>query len=186
MTTLRPPQPTSEATTKTMKANKGKNTGPEIKVRRMLRGIGYPGYRLNWKKSPGRPDIAYPGHRLAIFVNGCFWHRCPICDMPLPKSHVEYWEEKFRRNVERDARNLKDLEESGWTVVVIWECRLKKEPQAVSDELAEVLGRLYGNRRLERLRNGRGRRLPAGRRRKGRRRRGPTSRCVAFFPADFA
>ena len=118
-----------------MKANKGKDTGPEMKVRRMLREIGYPGYRLNWKKSPGRPDIAYPGHRLAIFVNGCFWHRCPICDMPLPKSHVEYWGEKFRRNVERDARNLRDLEGSGWTVVVIWECRLKKEPMAVSNEL---------------------------------------------------
>ena len=144
MTALRPPPPTSEATTKTMKSNKGKDTGPELKVRKMLREAGYPGYRLNWKKAPGRPDIAYPGHRLAIFVNGCFWHRCPICDMPLPKSHVDYWQEKFRRNVERDAEKTKELEDSGWKVVVIWECRLKKEPEEVSSELKDVLDVLYG------------------------------------------
>ncbi len=144
MTSLRPPPPTSEATTKTMKSNKGKDTGPELKVRKMLREAGYPGYRLNWKKAPGRPDIAYPGHKLAIFVNGCFWHRCPICDMPLPKSHVDYWQEKFRRNVERDAEKTKELEDSGWKVVVIWECRLKKEPGEVSSELKDILDVLYG------------------------------------------
>lgn len=127
-----------------MKSNKCKDTGPEIAARRMLREIGYPGYRLNWKKAPGRPDIAYPGHKLAIFINGCFWHRCPFCDLPLPRSHEEYWREKFRRNVERDAEKKEELESSGWTVIVIWECQLKKEPEHVSEELAGILDRAYG------------------------------------------
>mgnify|MGYP002626540370 CR=1 FL=1 len=127
-----------------MKANKGKDTGPEVRVRRMLRGMGYPGYRLNWKKAPGKPDIAYPGHKLAIFVNGCFWHRCPVCNLPLPKSHAEYWEEKFRRNVERDAEKTRELEGSGWQVVVIWECRLRNEPESVGEELKGILDALYG------------------------------------------
>ena len=146
MASLRPPPPTSEATTKSMKSNKGKDTGPELAARRILRELGYPGYRLNWKKAPGKPDIAYPGRRLAIFINGCFWHRCPVCNPPLPKSHVEYWEEKFRRNVERDAEKTEELESSGWTVVVIWECRLRKEPEAVSEELSEILDRAFGGR----------------------------------------
>jgi DNA mismatch endonuclease (patch repair protein) len=64
--------------------------------------------------------------------------------MPLPKSHVDYWQEKFRRNVERDAEKTKELEDSGWKVVVIWECRLKKEPEEVSSELKGILDVLYG------------------------------------------
>ena len=67
-----PPAPTSGATTATMKANKGKDTSPEIMVRKALRLAGAPGYRLHWKGVPGRPDISYPGRKIAIFVNGCF------------------------------------------------------------------------------------------------------------------
>ena len=66
--------------------------------RKTLREIGLSGYRLHWKKAAGRPDIAYPGRKIAIFVHGCFWHRCPYCDLPLPKSHPEFWSEKFKRN----------------------------------------------------------------------------------------
>jgi DNA mismatch endonuclease (patch repair protein) len=109
-----------------MQGNKSKDTSPELKVRKLLREAGFPGYRLQWKKAPGRPDIAYPGRKIAIFVNGCFWHRCPKCQLPTPKTNPEYWEEKFRRNVERDQRKLKELEDAGWTVFVIWECDLKK------------------------------------------------------------
>lgn len=119
------PPPTSEATSKTMKANRGRSTGPEVVLRKALRDSGYPGYRLNWKNVPGSPDIAYPGRKVAIFVNGCFWHRCPICNLPLPKTHVEFWEDKFRRNVERDARKTEELISMGWTVVTVWECELK-------------------------------------------------------------
>ncbi len=126
--TVRPatPSASSEATRHVMQANKSKDTKPELKVRAALREAGYPGYRLHWKKAPGHPDICYPGRRVAIFVNGCYWHRCPYCALPMPKSNVEFWQAKFDRNRERDARNHEDLVLAGWTVVVVWECRLKK------------------------------------------------------------
>lgn len=139
-TDTRAPAPTSDVTTKVMRANKGKDTGPEKEVRRILREMGYPGYRLNWRKAPGHPDIAYPGRRIAIFVNGCFWHRCPRCDLPLPKSHTEFWQAKFDRNVARDAEKTRALEELGWTVVTIWECELK-DPDAVRERLSALFPR---------------------------------------------
>ena len=122
----RNPDPSSEMTTKVMKANKGKNTKPELAVRQMLREAGHPGYRLNWKKAPGRPDIAYPGKKVAIFINGCFWHRCPYCNLSTPKTHSEFWQQKFERNVERDQKKTKELKDAGWKVFTIWECRIKK------------------------------------------------------------
>ena len=141
MQKLKVPEPLNENVSKAMKANKGKNTKPEILVRSMLRELGYPGYRLNWKKAPGRPDIAYPGRKLAIFVNGCFWHRCPYCNLPLPKSHLDYWEPKFAANIERDKRKTSELESSGWGVLVIWECQIKKDPDGVKVELGIFLAR---------------------------------------------
>ena len=77
--------------------------------------------------APGRPDVAFVGRKLAIFVMGCFWHRCPECQMAVPKKNVEYWEAKFARNVERDKRNLEALEAMGWKVLVLWEHQLKKK-----------------------------------------------------------
>lgn len=117
----------SEATRHVMQANKSKNTKPELLVRRALREAGLPGYRLHWKKCSGRPDICYPGRKIAIFVNGCFWHRCPHCNLSRPKSNVEFWEAKFARNKARDERNHRDLVQTGWTVLVVWECALKKK-----------------------------------------------------------
>jgi DNA mismatch endonuclease (patch repair protein) len=122
-----------------MKGNRGKDTKPELLVRRLLREAGYPGYRLHWKKAPGRPDIAYPGRKVAIFVNGCYWHACPYCERPIPKSHAEYWEAKFRANEDRDARKTAQLEAAGWTVAVIWECELKRNPDAVAAAVKRVL-----------------------------------------------
>lgn len=134
----RNPEPTNAVTSKVMRANKGKDTGPEQEVRRILREIGCPGYRLNWKKAPGRPDIAYPGRKIAIFVNGCFWHRCPRCNLPLPKTHTEFWQEKFDRNVARDMEKTRALEALGWTVITVWECELK-DPDAVRSRLSALL-----------------------------------------------
>jgi DNA mismatch endonuclease (patch repair protein) len=110
-----------------MQGNKSTNTRPELLVRSLLREAGFPGYRLHWKKAPGKPDIAYPGRKIAIFVHGCFWHRCPLCRPPMPRSHPEYWAEKFRRNVERDRRKVAALQAAGWRVIVVWECELKKQ-----------------------------------------------------------
>ncbi len=117
----------SLATHKSMQGNKRRDTKPEVAVRRMLREMGYTGYRVDWGKAPGRPDVAFVGRKLAIFVMGCFWHRCPECQMAVPKKNVEYWEAKFARNVERDKRNLEALEAMGWKVLVLWEHQLKKK-----------------------------------------------------------
>jgi len=134
------PESTSAAVTKSMKGNRGRDTRPEVELRRLLREAGFPGYRLHWKKAPGHPDIAYPGRKVAIFVNGCFWHRCPHCNPPLPKSHVDYWHKKFDLNIERDARKTAELEGAGWTVVTVWECKLRDDPSSVIARLSEVLG----------------------------------------------
>lgn len=114
-------------TTKVMKANKRRDTKPELLVRRMLRELGHPGYRLDWKKAPGHPDIAYPGRKIAIFINGCFWHHCPTCNFALPKKNRAFWEAKFARNIERDKRVQAELEDLGWKVIVIWEHDLTKQ-----------------------------------------------------------
>lgn len=111
---------------KSMKGNKRANTKPELLVRQRLRAAGLTGYRLEWK-APGKPDIAFPGRKIAIFVNGCFWHRCPKCNPSQPKRNVEFWEAKFRRNVERDRAAVAALTQMGWTPITIWECDLKKD-----------------------------------------------------------
>lgn len=130
----------SLATRHVMQANKSEDTKPELKVRAALRAAGLRGYRLHWKKAPGRPDICYPGRRMAIFVNGCFWHRCPYCDLPLPQSNVAFWEAKFLHNRIRDERSCAQLLASGWTVAVVWECRLKKERfESTMSELVDVV-----------------------------------------------
>lgn len=135
----RAPAASSEATTKCMKGNKRSDTKPELVVRRRLWEAGLRGYRLQWKV-PGRPDIAWPGKKVALFVNGCFWHRCPVCNPPFPKSNTEYWVVKFEMNVERDERKIRELEEAGWTVHVIWECQLKKN--AIESTFAELIPQL--------------------------------------------
>lgn len=114
------------ATRHVMQANRSKDTGPELQVRHALRDAGLSGYRLHWKKASGRPDISYPGRKLAIFVNGCYWHRCPWCSLPMPKTNPGFWEEKFARNRARDQRNHEQLASEGWRVLVVWECRLKR------------------------------------------------------------
>lgn len=115
------------AVRKSMQGNKRKDTKPELLVRKRLREAGLVGYRLDWAKAPGRPDIAFPGRKIAIFVNGCYWHRCPHCNPSVPKKNVSFWEAKFRRNVERDKRALEELEQLGWTAITIWECELKRK-----------------------------------------------------------
>ena len=123
----RSPKPLNESTSKVMSANKAKNTKPELLLRKALWKKGHKGYRLNWKKVPGRPDIAFPGRKLAIFVNGCYWHRCPKCDLPLPKTNTQFWKEKFDNNVKRDKKKNDELLSLGWKVIVIWECEIHSD-----------------------------------------------------------
>lgn len=126
-------------THRSMQGNKGRDTKPEFLVRERLREAGLTGYRLQWKV-PGKPDVAWPGRKVAVFINGCFWHRCPRCNPSTPRKNTEYWTAKFARNVERDRENLKALRADGWTVHVIWECQLKKA--AREETFAELLPEL--------------------------------------------
>lgn len=135
----RAPIPKKESTSRVMSANKAKNTKPEMILRKMLWHSGLKGYRLHWEKVPGRPDIAYPKRKVAIFINGCFWHRCPHCNLPLPKSNIEFWRNKFNKNKERDKRKEQALKKVGWKVFTIWECTIKKDPDKVIKEVKKYL-----------------------------------------------
>lgn len=98
------------------------DTAPEMAARRYLHACGLR-YRLHDRSLPGRPDIVFPGSRVALFVHGCFWHRHPGCGYSTtPSTNAKFWKEKFAANVRRDASNFDRLEELGWTPLVIWEC----------------------------------------------------------------
>jgi DNA mismatch endonuclease, patch repair protein len=135
----RSPKPLNDSTSKVMSANKAKNTKPEIMLRKALWAKGYNGYRLNWKRVPGRPDIAYPGKKIAIFVNGCYWHRCSKCDLPIPKTNTEFWKDKFNKNVERDKKKSDELLSLDWIVLVFWECDIKSNISNSIQKIKKVL-----------------------------------------------
>jgi DNA mismatch endonuclease, patch repair protein len=104
---------------------RGKNTRPEMLVRRLIHALGYR-YVLHSKKISGHPDLAFPGRRKVIFVHGCFWHQHNGCkNSAMPRSRSEYWIPKLRANAERDMRNLNRLQMEGWDALVLWECELK-------------------------------------------------------------
>ena len=108
-----------------MRAIKSRDTGPERAVRKILHPIA-PGYRLQRKDIPGRPDIAYVGRRIAIFVHGCFWHGHGCArGGRMPKTNSAYWKQKIARNRARDAAAQAALSARGWRSLVIWECELK-------------------------------------------------------------
>lgn len=110
----------------TMSRIRSKNTGPEISLRKALFHLGFR-YKLHDKQLAGKPDIVFPKYKTVVFVHGCFWHLHQNCrDGRLPKSKLDYWEPKLKRNVERDAINCDLLKKSGWKVINIWECELKK------------------------------------------------------------
>lgn len=134
-----PPKPSSAAVSKSMKSNKAKDTKPEQLLRKTLWRCGVRGYRLNWKNAPGRPDICFPGKKIAVFVNGCFWHRCPKCKLPLPRSNRDFWKNKFTRNVERDKLKKKRLEDNGWEVYTYWECEINKKPEEVALKIKTII-----------------------------------------------
>jgi len=120
---------------------RGKNTIPEMKLRRYLFAQGYR-YRLHYKTLPGHPDIVLPKYRTTIFVNGCFWHHHPGCAYATtPKSRTDFWDLKFERNCARDARMKEDLETMGWRVIIVWECELRgKNPEALGRIEKEIRG----------------------------------------------
>lgn len=125
---------------------KGKDTKPEMLVRRFLHANGFR-YKLHDKTLPGKPDIVLPKYKTVIEVQGCYWHGHQNCRYShLPKSNTEFWKEKIGANVKRDKENLKKLKELGWNVIVIWECELKPKVfhQILNDNL---LAKLRSNKK---------------------------------------
>ncbi len=135
----RSPVPLNENVSRVMSRNKARNTKPELNLRRSLYADGVRGYRLNWKKAPGTPDIAFPGKKIAIFINGCYWHRCPHCELPLPKTNKEFWKEKFDKNIKRDIKKEKELLDLGWIVLVFWECKIKTNMKDCTNKIKAIL-----------------------------------------------
>ncbi|MNM13733.1 Very short patch repair protein [compost metagenome] len=112
-----------------MAAIHGQNTLPEIIVRKFLHRNGFR-YQLHVRSLPGSPDLVLPKYELAIFVHGCFWHRHAGCRYTTtPDQNNEKWQRKFAQNIERDKRNIFQLRERGWRVMVIWECGLRTTQQ---------------------------------------------------------
>jgi DNA mismatch endonuclease (patch repair protein) len=121
-----------------MRRVKGKNTSPELAVRKALTALGAR-YRLHRADLPGKPDIVLPGRRLAIFVHGCFWHGHDCArGSRVPKQHQEYWVAKVARNRARDAVNHEALAAREWRVETVWECELKDAP-ALASRLSALL-----------------------------------------------
>ena len=115
----------SKTTRSKMMSNiKGKNTAPEILIRRALHKKGFR-YRLHDKKLPGKPDMVFPKYKAVIQVHGCFWHKHNCHLFKWPSTRKRFWKEKISSNVERDTRNLMKLNQSGWRTLIIWECALK-------------------------------------------------------------
>ena len=127
-----------EVRSRIMSRVKSKGMKPEMKVRRLLHGLGYR-YRLHRSDLPGRPDLVFPSRRKVVFVNGCFWHYHRGCKhVRVPASNRDYWVGKLEGNRERDERNLLLLEELGWGVMTAWECELRDMERATG-RLVEFL-----------------------------------------------
>ena len=128
---------TPEKRSAVMRRVKGRDTAPEMKVRRMLRAAGI-GYRLGGCGLPGRPDVVMKGRKVVVFVHGCFWHGhdCPR-GARRPKANADYWIAKIERNRARDARVATELSAAGWRVLTVWECRLR-DPDFAETLLAEI------------------------------------------------
>ncbi len=122
-----------------MAAVKGKNTKPEIQVRKLAHALGYR-FRLHRRDLPGSPDLVFPGRRAVIFVHGCFWHGHDCRrGARAPKTTAAYWRDKIARNKARDAHALAALESQGWRALTLWECELKREDFA--GRIGAFLGR---------------------------------------------
>ncbi|MDX5428413.1 MAG: very short patch repair endonuclease, partial [Bacteroidota bacterium] len=95
---------------------------------------------------PGRPDLAFSRAKLAVFVNGCYWHRCPSCDLPLPKNNQDFWKKKFEANKARDKKKILDLGSAGWKVLVFWECEIKNDLDEVVEKIEQKLNSGFGSK----------------------------------------
>ena len=128
-----------EARSRNMARIKSKNTKPELLLRRNIFSKGLR-YRVHYRIKQTNVDIAFPKMKKAINVNGCFWHQHENCiEASKPKTNVMMWEEKLRRNLERDKRNAQQLREEGWKFMIVWECELEKNTEEVVSEIIDFV-----------------------------------------------
>ena len=128
----------SEERSRLMSRIRGKDTKPELVVRRMLHSMGYR-FRLHRRDLPGKPDIVLPRHGVCIFVHGCFWHLHRNCkDARIPKTRRTWWRKKLEGNAARDKRHSAALRRLGWRVITVWECQTEK-PEYLLKRLQAIL-----------------------------------------------
>lgn len=133
------PPASSASIRASMQGNKSSKTKPELKFKEELERAGFNYFSMNQRDIPGSPDFVFSAKKLAIFVHGCFWHRCPYCNPHFPDSNQEYWKAKFIRNKARDIRVRRELRSQGWKPKVVWECILKKRPGYVIAQIRKHL-----------------------------------------------
>lgn len=145
----------AETRSRMMAGIKGRNTRPELRLRKMLSRLGFR-YRLHRGDLPGTPDIVMPGRRIAIFVHGCFWHMHANCRYAkLPATRQDWWEAKLKGNRLRDEKAIGGLGNAGWRVAIVWECALRlPDGTALQTEVAswiagsQLLAEFAGRRQL--------------------------------------
>ena len=138
MSALIAPAASSPAARRVMQGNRGRDSRPELALRRELHGRGMR-YRVHQPVIEGlrfRPDLVFRRARVAVEVMGCLWHRCSACAISAPRTNADYWQAKLERNVQRDQRNERALLEAGWTLVVVWE---HEDPIAAADRVQQVV-----------------------------------------------
>lgn len=138
------PPAKSSSVRASMRGNRSSKTGPEAAFATELLKSGISGFYQNPKELPGSPDFVFDEAKLAVFVHGCFWHRCPYCNPHFPDSNQEYWTAKFARNKVRDRRARALLRALGWKPLVIWECQIKKNPRRAVNRVRKALEQADG------------------------------------------
>ena len=130
---------TKQQRSKNMAAIKSRgNKSTELAFLRILKEHKIKGWRRHYAKLEGKPDFVFPEHRIAVFLDGCFWHACPKCSV-IPKSNIEFWNKKIAQNKKRDRLVNRTLKEKGWVVLRIWEHDIKKSPDSVAKKLIRYL-----------------------------------------------
>ncbi len=119
---------------------RAKNTKPEIKFRKLLSDRGIKNYKTNYSSLLGKPDMIFIKNRVVVFIDGCFWHKCPLCFVK-PKTRTRFWMKKITENLGRDKIVNNELKKSGWSVIRIWEHDVERNPERTILRLLKILGR---------------------------------------------
>ena len=128
---------TPEQRSYNMSQIRGKDTRPEVRLRKLLWSEGIRGYRIHYRLF-GKPDIVFTKKKIAIFIDGCFWHKCPVCYQE-PETRKDFWIKKIQSNIDRDKKVDETLKNDGWTVIRIWEHEIRKDPENAVRKITALL-----------------------------------------------